>query len=136
VSAWLWAFLLTEVVEVPIYLSALLARDDPEHPFESPGVGQGGRGSPRDGKDKPFVPALLVAFGASALTHPIVWFVMPQMIPSSYLLMVAIAEAFAVLAEAAWLRAFGLRRALWWALFANAASVLVGLGLRRTFGWP
>jgi hypothetical protein len=118
VSAWLWAFLLTEAVEVPIYLSALLARDDPEHPFEH------------------FVPALLVAFGASALTHPIVWFVMPQMIPGSYVLMVAMAEAFAVLVEAAWLRAFGLRRALWWALFANAASVLVGLGLRRTFGWP
>jgi hypothetical protein len=118
VSAWLWAFLLTELVETPIYLRALLARDDPERPFER------------------FVPALLVAFGASALTHPIVWFVAPRVFPSSYVLMVAVAEAFAVLVEAAWLRAFGLRRALLWALFANAASVLVGLGLRRMFGWP
>lgn len=117
-SAWLWAFLLTELVEVPIYLRALLARDDPERPFER------------------VLPALLVAFGASALTHPIVWFVTPQLITSSYVLMVAAAETFAVLAEAAWLRAFGLRRALWWALFANAASVLVGLTLRRLFGWP
>lgn len=117
-SAWLWAFLLTEAVEVPIYLRALLARDDPERPFER------------------WPTAALVAFGASALTHPLVWFVMPRLISHSYVLMVATAEAFAVLAEAAWLRAFGLRRALWWALFANAASVLVGLGLRRTFGWP
>lgn len=115
-SAWLWAFLLTEVVETPIYLRALLARDDPHRPFDR------------------FLPALAVAFGASALTHPIVWFVMPELISSSYVLMVAVAEAFAVLAEAAWLRAFGLRRALWWTLFANAASVLLGLGLRRMFG--
>lgn len=117
-TAWLWAFLLTEAVEVPIYLRALLARDDPQRAFDR------------------LLPAALVAFGASALTHPIVWFVMPQLIPNNYALMVAVAETFAVLAEAAWLRAFGLRRALWWALFANAASVLVGLGLRRTFGFP
>jgi hypothetical protein len=118
VSAWLWAFLLTQTVEVPIYLRALLSRDDPERAFER---WQG---------------ALLVAFAASAITHPIVWFVMPRLVPSSYVLMVAVAETFAVLTEAAWLRGFGLRRALWWTLFANAASVLVGLGLRRTFGWP
>jgi hypothetical protein len=118
VSAWVWAFLLTQTVEVPIYLRALLSREDPERAFER---WQG---------------ALLVAFAASAITHPIVWFVMPRLVSSSYVLMVAIAEAFAVLVEAAWLRGFGLRRALWWALFANAASVLVGLGLRRAFGWP
>ena len=116
--AWLWAFLLTEAVEVSIYLRALFARDDPDRPFDR------------------FLPALLVAFGASAITHPIVWFVMPKLIPNPYMLMVAIAEGFAIVAEAAWLRAFGLRHALWWSLFANAASVFVGMGLRRMFGWP
>jgi hypothetical protein len=118
VTAWLGAFALTQIVEVPIYLRALLARDDPDRPFDR------------------LLPALLVGFGASAITHPIVWFVMPQLIPNDYVLMVAVAETFAVLAEAAWLRAFGLRRALLWALFCNAASVLVGLTLRHTFGWP
>lgn len=117
-TAWLWAFALTELVEAPIYLRALLARDDPERPFDR------------------LLPAFAVSLGASAITHPIVWFVMPRLIPHPYELMVAVAETLAVLVEAAWLRAFGLRRALWWTLFANAASVLVGLTLRRAFGWP
>ena len=116
-SAWLSAFLLTQIVEVPIYVHAL-TREQPERVFER------------------WQAALLVAFAASTITHPIVWFVMPRLIPSSYLLMVAVAEGFAVLAEAVWLRGFGLRRALWCALFSNAARVLVGLVLRRTFGWP
>lgn len=112
--SWLSAFALTQVVEMPIYVRAL--------------------------REKPTVDrlpkSLALAFGASALTHPIVWFVMPELIPDSWLTMVIVAELFAITAEAAWFRAFGLPRALAWAGFANAASVLVGLGLRQLIGWP
>lgn len=112
---WLSAFALTQVVEMPIYVRAL-----------------------REGEptiDRMPV-AIAVAFGASALTHPVVWFVMPRLIPEPWLAMVIVAELFAILAEAAWLRAFKLPRALAWAAFANAASVLVGITTRQLFGWP
>ena len=112
---WLSAFLLTQAVEVPIYVHALRGEDGPPRRWPV---------------------ALLLAFLASTITHPIVWFVMPKLIPDRYLLMVAAAESFAIVSEAIWLRAFGLRRALAWAVFANASSVLVGLTLRRMFGWP
>lgn len=78
----------------------------------------------------------LVAFGASALTHPVVWFVFPRLPFASYLAMVAAAEVFAWLVEAAYLRAFGLRRALAWSLVANAASLGLGLASRALFGAP
>jgi len=114
-APWLSALVLTQAVEVPIYVRAL-----------------------REGQPtiERLPVALAVAFAASALTHPIVWFVMPRLIPDPWLLMVLVAEAFAIAAEAAWLRAFGLRRALAWAAFANAASVLVGLVSRQLFDWP
>ena len=121
-SAWLAAFLFTEAVETPIYTWAL--RDLRE-----------GREQDQAAQAK-LARAIAIAFAASALTHPIVWFVMPRLIPGDYLTMVAVAEAFAVLAEAAWMRAFGLRRALLWALFANAASLCLGLLSRRMFGMP
>jgi len=121
-SAWLAAFLFTELVETPIYVRAL--RDDREG-RRAGEAAQAGRGR-----------AIATAFAASALTHPIVWFVMPELIPGDYMIMVAVAELFAVVVEAAWLWAFGLRRALLWALFANAASVCLGLLSRRIFGWP
>ena len=117
---WLSAFAVTQAVEMPIYVRAL-----------------------REGEptiDRLPV-AIAIAFGASALTHPIVWFVMPRLITGDWLTMVLVAELFAIVAEAAWLwafglRAFGLKRALAWAAFANAASVLVGLISRQLFGWP
>jgi hypothetical protein len=113
---WLSAFGLTQVVEMPIYVRAL-----------------------REG-ERPTIErlplALAIAFGASALTHPIVWFVIPELIPGDWLTMVIVAELFAITAEAVWLRAFGLPRALAWAGFANAASVLVGIASRQLFAWP
>jgi hypothetical protein len=114
---WLSAFVLTQAVEMPIYVRAL--REDPATIERLP-------------------IAIALAFGASALTHPVVWFVIPELVagPDDWLTMVIVAELFAILAEAAWLRAFGLRRALAWAAFANAASVLVGLGSRALFDWP
>jgi hypothetical protein len=118
-SAWLLAFAFTQLIEVPIYTRALLERLPEREPvFQR------------------WPAALAVAFGASALTHPIVWFVMPELIPGSWLTMVIVAELFAIAAEAVWMRAFGLRFSLAWAAFANAASLTIGLLLRQTLGWP
>ena len=113
--AWLSAFAVTQVVECPIYVRALIEEREPPTRWPL---------------------ALALAFAASAITHPVVWFVFPRLIPGPYLVMVAAAELFAIGVEAAWLRGFGLRRALLWAVFANAASVVVGVALRQLVGWP
>lgn len=104
---WLFAFAFTQVVEVPIYRRAL--------------------------GDRRWATA--IAFGASALTHPVVWFVFPRLF-AHYLTMVVAAEVFAWLVEAAYLRAFGLRRALWWSFVSNGASFSLGLLSRALFGRP
>lgn len=111
---WFLAFLFTQAVEVPVY--ALAARR--------------------------FWPArattpwrVAIAFGASALTHPFVWFVFPRLV-DDWLTMVIIAEIFAWLAEAGYLRAAGVRKALWVSLAANAASLGLGLASRELFGAP
>ena len=111
---WLVAFVFTQVVEVPIYLRALDA----------------------EGRKLSTPLAILIGFGASALTHPIVWFVFPRVVPLSYWGMVGCAEAFAVGAEALYFRAFGVKRALLWSLAANGASAGLGLLCRHFFGWP
>ena len=104
---WLSAFLLTQLVEAPIYMKSgkiswwkALVPSAVTHPFVW------------------FVFPLLQEHGVS------------------YLGMAAAAEAFAVLAEAALVRlAFGVpgRRAFWVSVLANASSVAVGL-LLREFG--
>jgi len=77
------------------------------------------------------------AFAASAITHPVVWFVIVPLLPASYLVRVLVAEAFAVLVEALWLHVVLKRpRALWWSLGANALSVALGLVSRALFGAP
>jgi hypothetical protein len=93
-------------------------------------------------------------FGASALTHPFVWFVIPGLVDRAYLawlaptpslrlgdfgryaLMVAVAETFAVVAEALYLAYLDRRRPLLWALVANATSASLGLLSRHLFGVP
>ena len=104
---WARAFLFTQVVEVPIYLR---------------------------GTDGRWGTSLL----ASTFTHPVVWFLIPGWVPDAwgYWGMVAVAELFAVGAEAAWLYWRGVRRALLWSLLANGASSLFGLLLRGCFGAP
>jgi hypothetical protein len=79
-----------------------------------------------------------VAFLASLLTHPIVWFVFPALCPLSwgYWGMVAAAEAFAVAGETLWLRVNGVTHALKWAFVVNAASAVGGLLLRAAFDVP
>ena len=104
---WLSAFLFTQLIEMPIYRRGL-------------GV------------------SWLAAFGATALTHPIVWFVIfHRGVRADYTTKAIAAELFAWLAEAAYFRfCFGRRKALIWALVANAASVTLGLLSRALFGAP
>ena len=115
--AWLLAFAFTQIVEVPIYLRAL---DTVQ-----------GRGPQRSTPR-----AVLLAFGASALTHPLVWFAFPRLLAIPYWSMVGWAEVFAVVAEAIYFRALGVKRAFWWSLGANAASAGLALECRHFFGWP
>ncbi len=100
---WLSAFLLTQAVEGPIYLFA--------------------------GRRLPTARRWLFAFGASAVTHPVVWFAFPWE-SASWWLCFAFAESFAVIAEGALGRLVGLPRPWLWSLAANAASVLVGLAIQ------
>ncbi len=74
----------------------------------------------------------VAAFGASLITHPIVWFVFPRYWPRGHWeSMVACAELFAVAIEAAWLASFGVKRPIEWAFAANAASFVTGLALQH-----
>src|SRR5690348_17316561 len=89
---------------------------------------------------RPLRQKLAIAFGASAITHPIVWFVLPPLLTLEvahlpWMTMVWIAEAFAVVAETLWLFAFGVRYAPLWALGANMASFGAGLVCYRYLGW-
>lgn len=116
-TRWLIAFAFTQIVECPIYWTAL---DDTRWNRAL---------------------KLLVAFGASAITHPVVWFVIPEVWRAvgrigGYWGMVALAETFAVTVEAAYLHRLGVRRALAWSLLANAASATLGLLSRWLFGLP
>lgn len=82
-----------------------------------------------------FTRSFSTSFLASAFTHPLVWFVFP-LLPLGYWPMVACAEVFAVLVEAAWLRTRGARRPLLLSLLANGASFCLGLLSRELFGVP
>lgn len=111
-KAWLGAFVFTQVVEVPIYAAA-----------------QTGRLRRR----------LPIAFAASLITHPFVWFGFPhlgRLLGSSYPVTVLVAELFAITVEAVFLGRMGLRRAWLWAIAANVTSAGLGLMSRHWFGWP
>ena len=109
--AWLAAFTITQLIEIPVYFYAFH-----ELNFSK-------------------LKRISVAFGASAITHPIVWFMFPVLLPSSYAMVVG-AETFAVIVEAAYLHAFGLRMYFSWSLVANALSFGSGLLLRKLIGFP
>ncbi len=137
IAAWFSAFVLTQAIEVPIYLVALRRRAD----------ARGTALAPESLRWR-----LGFGFLASMATHPYVWFVIPSLFASSlwtdavtawpallpwrYALFFAAAEAFAVLAEALLMRALRVRRPLLWALVANAASAGMGLLTRALFDWP
>lgn len=100
---WLGAFMLTQVIEVPIY------------------CWMAGRltGTRR----------AAYAFGASAITHPIIWFCPPWQ-TGPYVPLVIVAEGFAVTAEALWGRVWQVPSHWKSALLANAASFGVGMAMR------
>jgi hypothetical protein len=96
-----------------------------------------------------------IAFGASAITHPVVWFVIPRAWEALYLAlvgwsavfqvrspmmryasMVVMAESFAVIVEGIYLRRFHVKRAFAWSLLANGASVTLGFISRWLIDWP
>jgi hypothetical protein len=90
----------------------------------------------------------------SALTHPVLWFVVFPYLPASYVEKAVIGEIFVVLVEAlcgrlwlarrgthgpSWRLPIARRPALWAlvvALIANGASLGLGLLSRRLFGVP
>lgn len=94
------------------------------------------------------------AFGASALTNPIVCFIIPglwrsmyaagiqwdgrlRLSPGMYLLGYGVlAEGFAVLGEVLWFWGLGKKNPWRWAFIANFASAATGLILHFCLGWP
>lgn len=109
-QAWFQSFVFTQVVEVPIYMSAL----------------PGGRWR-----------AAIIGLGATTLTHPVVWFVFPVILRGNWVRMTIWSELFAFGAEAAyiclWLSPW---RALTASLVANGSSLGLGLLSRYLFGVP
>lgn len=80
---------------------------------------------------------IVTAFGASAITHPIVWFVIFPFVPLPYLGLIVLAESFAVVVEAIYFGWLVRRRRAWlWSLVANAASFGTGMLSRWLFGVP
>jgi hypothetical protein len=109
-ESWALAFCLTQLVEVPVYRALAPV------------------GWAR-------------AFSLSLVTHPIVWYVFPPLgaaIGLGFAPMLWAAEAFAYLAEAALLRAYGVRwrRALAVSCVANTASIVAGELVRARWGVP
>jgi hypothetical protein len=102
---WLQAFALTQLLEVPVFLLGMRSA-----PLSAP-------------------LRLAVALGASALTHPVVWFVLPPLLGPrlGWWGYFAVAETFAVLAEWRYLAAFEVERPLRLSLAANGLSMTVGL---------
>jgi hypothetical protein len=139
VAAWLSAFALTQLVEIPIYTRAIRARDTVSRAPENTNPRRPAADAIPTLSPRLRIPLLATrvarAFLPSALTHPLVWFAFPRL-PLAYLPMVVCAELFAFFAEAALLRALRVPRALAWSFLANAASLGVGLLLRALVGWP
>jgi hypothetical protein len=109
-QAWAIAFLFTEAIEAPIYAVAL--------------------------RHFKLVPRLLLAFGASVITHPLLWLFVSAFGYHDYWKVVTIAEFCAVVVEAGYLRALGLSSVLGWSIFANASSFGLGLLFRMIWGIP
>ncbi len=112
---WLIAFVLTQVVEMGVYANV-------------------------PGAARPLRERLAIAFGASGITHPIVWFVIAPLYGPLHLdwwTVVAIAEVFAFVVEGIWLALFGHRVLVAFAasLVANGLSFTIGLFCYEVLGW-
>lgn len=92
------------------------------------------------------------AFAASAITHPVAWFVAPRVWRAAFVMAfghpapttawrvvwavgyVALAEGWAVSTEAWWLRRSGCARPWRWSLAANGASAATGFAIDAVAG--
>jgi hypothetical protein len=105
VARWAIHFALTQAVELPIYAAGCPAW--------------------------PIWRRIAVGFGASALTHPWLWFVLPPLLLGHirYGVYLALVEPMIALVEAFYLAGMGLplRRAFLLSMLANAASLTAGL---------
>jgi hypothetical protein len=115
---WMIAFCFTQLVEMGVYVNAHAPRPD---------------GTVRSSSER-----LAIAFAASGITHPLVWFVIPDLAWNVYgienwWVIMAVAEAFALFTEALFLAACGVRWAILWSLLANGTSYLVGLFCYEAF---
>lgn len=112
---WAIALAFTQVVESPIYAAAI-------------------------GRDRAPRERWAIALAASFMTHPLVWFVIPDLVgtlapEANHWWSIAVAETFAVTAEALWLWLFGVRQALALSLFANGTSFTLGLFAYVYLAW-
>lgn len=112
---WLIAFAFTQTVEAPIYVLAA--------------------GNARTRRER-----WAIALAASAITHPLVWYVIPELCIELHPALtgwwtVLVSELFAVAVEALWLGAFRIQHALFFALLANVTSFTLGLFLYTFLGW-
>ena len=107
VEEWLVAFALTHAIEIPVWW------------FASRELSGWRR--------------LAVVLGPSTLTHPVVWFAFPWD-AWPYLPTVLLAETFAVVAEALYVRWLGVEHPWRWSLAANAASWGIGTLVILGFG--
>lgn len=82
--------------------------------------------------------SLPVAFGATAITHPLMWFgIFGPHWHADYAVKAVTGELFAWWGEAAYFAFLFRRRRAWlWALLANAASLGTSLLTRHFFGVP
>lgn len=106
--AWAFAFVLTQIVEVPIWMRA--------H-----------RGSK--------LARLVKAFGATAITHPLLWFVFAPRWRGDYWSMFVVGELLVVAVESTYARLLGAAHPLAWSAVANATSASVGLAVYYGLGW-
>ena len=107
---WINAFMTTQLIEMPIYIWAL-ARV----------------------RAQDWATLATIAFGASAITHPFVWFVFPSVVFlwKNYPLFFVVAETFAWLVEALYLKYFKVKHPWLVSLLANGMSA--GFGLLRNY---
>jgi hypothetical protein len=112
-SSYLFSLLLTYAVEIPLLVYLL-------HPYAS------------------WRRSLVTAIACSGLTHPLLWFGWPRVVPlDHYPLFLATGESLVVLAEAALIWGIALRQerraggtAMLASIATNAASCAAGLALR------
>ncbi len=80
---------------------------------------------------------ILPALGASAITHPLLWFVFFPHVDLSYGAKLVTSELLVFLVEAAYFAfLFRRKRALLWSALANGASLGLGMLSRWLFGVP